>query len=1084
MDSQRLLRELAKREIVPKGVIKKLESKLADTSDQPSPRAVAKFLVDNGHLTVAQAKRVLRATLTPEESAILDATPLSVDEPQDDGVADLPSLSGVSATASSGEGALYDPASAEGGAPAGGKQKKKKQKNKKKKGQSEWDSPLMLLGAGGLVLLLLVGGAILFLLNYESADQRFNNAQDAYENSSYPQAIADFEEFLEKHPNHANASLARVRLGTAKIRMATDIRSAYAEALEIAKEQTDIIEDEPAYQEGQPELAALLPKIAQELSVDADEASDAQSMEKFVQLTEDALVLASNSKLIPGRLRDEGQLNDIRATIERVRQREAALNNLAETLDTMAQASADGRPRDAYAAHRQFVKQHPELVEDDRVTQAIAAAAEAEQGLVNYVQQETTPDTEEPDSPIAAELAVAAPRVEGQTSATGTAVFRLVGGLYGVSAADGQLKWRRSVGTASKPQQPLSVDDRLITFDTRRGELLCLDRDSGELIWRIALDDEIGQPTRVGDNILCPGQSGKLHVVEAATGIGRGYVQFAQPLGAAPVASADGKTLYLPGEHSSFYSLSAADFSCSNVFYLGHAKGSVSVAPVFVNGRVVVVENDGASSCTVHVLGVAEDGSADRRLTKRRIEGLTTASPHTFARRFALVTDVGQIEVFEVALEDDAPLVSLASRSPTRRRRGARYAAVHAGDLWLAGVGLSRYSISPSGNRLPVRDVEDPFRNDAFVHPLLVQDDVLIHARKRRGKPGVAIAATDLSNGQSSWQTDLMPPPAGSPVALNAGPDGLWYATAAGIYQLAPRDQRFMTNNQPRSPSADFPPVTAAGVTRGGVNYWSVSHGVNTPGGDEPPAVFALPGDLACPPAPLGEGWVVPLRLGQIHLLDPTTGQPLAAPYQPPLHPGQRLAWRRPAVFEDSLIIADETTMTAIDLIQGEPARLDASAQVAAADADAVVGRLAATSDLAFAARRNGRLTSHTPGSLETAGEVNLGAPPVWGPYAVGERVLVATADRKLHCVAANAPGELAWALELPAGDLVGAPLGQEKSAVLAGRNGFIARINLETGEPQRIIDIGQRIATGPTLAGDQLAVAAPDGAVLFLKPL
>ncbi len=496
---------------------------------------------------------------------------------------------------------------------------------KRAKGQSQWDSPLILLGGGGLILLLLIGGTILFLLNYESADERFKNAQEAYDQGSYPQAIADFETYLEKHQGHPDNSLARVRLGTARIRMATDVKGNYEEALEVAKEEADAIEDEEQYQEAQAELNALLPQIAAKLAEKADAATDIEAMQKYIRLTEESLALCQNTKLIPGRLRDDGELDAIREVLLRIGQRQTALENLRDTLQTMNDASAAGEPKDAYAAHAAFVKAHPELAQNQRVIDAVSAAAAAEESLVKFVAESRPGLTDEPESPVAAELAVAVPRVEAAAPAEGVAAFRLAGGLYGVSAKDGRLLWRRAVGSASVPLSPTKIGNDWLTVDAKRKELVRLRGADGSLVWRAPLDDDLAQPVVAGDRVFCAGLSGKLHVVEADSGKTIGYVQFAQPLRTAPVVSADGKAIYLTGEHSSLYSLSADDYASLGVFYLGHAKGSIVAAPISVQGRVMLFENDGAETSSLHVLGVEEKGAVDRRLKTQRLSGLVNA---------------------------------------------------------------------------------------------------------------------------------------------------------------------------------------------------------------------------------------------------------------------------------------------------------------------------------------------------------------------------------------------------------------------------------------------------------------------------
>ncbi|TWT75862.1 outer membrane biogenesis protein BamB [Posidoniimonas polymericola] len=1091
MDTDRLLKELAKRDVVSRSVLKKLEQKLADKSDVPAPRAVAKFLVDKGHLTAAQAKRALKAILTPEESAILESQRLDVDDDDPSGSDELPSLSGMNMGAYGGEadggltgGVLSESTDDNAGGKDKSKKKKSKKKGKKSKRQNEWDSPLILIGGGGLVLMLLIGGAILYLLGYESAEERFKNAQEAYDQGSYPQAIADFEEYLEKHPNGDDAPKARVRLGTARIRLVTDVKRDFEDAVAVAKEETDIIEDQEAYKDAQAELAALLPEIAEQLAERADKATEVSEMEKYVGLTEQALVLCQNGKLIPGNLRDKGQLNAVREVLERIKLRQRALESLESTLEVMAKASDSGDPKEAYAAHTAFIKEHPQLSQDQRVIDAVAAAATAEESLVSFVDEPRPGLTSEPESPVIAELAVAAPRVEANAPASGVEVLRLAGGLYGVSAKDGQLRWRRYVGNSAASSPPLRVGDDLIAVDARRKELVRLQAADGKLVWRAPLDDELAPPALVNGRLLTPGVSGRLYVTDVESGATAGYVQFAQPLRTTPAASADGGAIFLTGEHSSLYSLSAADLNCLGVFYMGHAKGSIAAPPVALQGRVLVLENDGAETSTMHVLGTSGQGAVDRSLKTQRIDGLVTAPPTVFARRVAVASDTGHVDVFEVSADDDAqPIVLLASRQPTRVRRGPRFAAVHDGELWLAEVGLFRYSISPSGNRLPVRDVEEPFRRDTFIYPLLVRDGVLIHARKRPGRPGVAIGATDLNSGKSYWETDLAAPPAGAPVS-QAGGQGVLHATATGrVFRVGQTPGRFAVDNAAARTDSDAIVFELAGAQPDGAAvYWDATDGRAAYSGQADAPAFTLPGELACEPAPMGPGWIVPLAIGQVHYISGQDGHALASPYQPVLKPGEQKQWRVPGVGGRRVVLANADSILTLELQQDNPPRLEEIARTEATGSDTVRGRLAVVGETAFAARADGRVTALAVGTLEAEGVFDAGVPIVWGPFAVSdEAAVIGTADRRLVCLRRDAPGEPAWSVEAPTAELVGAPLLRSGALVIATRTGSLLSLALATGEPSGSLDVGQRLAAGPAVFGADVALVTPDGALVIV---
>lgn len=1086
MNTDRLLKELAKREVVSPAVLSKLADKLADKTDQPSPRSVAKFLVDQGHLTVSQAKRALRAILTPEESAILDAAPLS----SADDLPDLPSLSKVHASAGSAAGqsgvgvANLSASSDEVSSQAKGKKGKKK----RKKGQTGWDSPLMMLGGGGLILMLLVGGVILIVMRWESADQKFTGAQEAYDQGSYPQAIADFEDFLKKHPGHKQASLARVRLGTARIRQNTEVIQDYERALAVAEEESDVIEDEEAFREGQGELSALLPTIAKKLSEKADEATEVDQMQKYVDLTTKALELCGNTKLIPGKLRDEGQLNAIRDTLQRIGMRQQALEALQSTLDAMAAASEAGDPAEAYAAQTEFVKAHPELSDDQRLKDAIAAAVAAEKSLIAFVEEPQYAETGEPESPVVAELAVARPRVKGEAPANGVAVFRLAGGLYGVSAKDGKLLWRRPVGGAHASLTPTRIDGDWLTFDANRQELVRLKSENGDLVWRVPLGDAIAQPVVARDKILCAGESGRLFVVEAASGNLLGHVKFAQSLRSPPAYSQEAGAIYLAGEHSSFYTLSADDFSCLGVAYLGHSGGSITAAPIAVLGRVVAFENSGARTSTLHVLGASDGPVADTLLRSRRVNGLVKQPPEVFARRFALVSDAGQVDVYEVSTEDDSqPIVLIASRQPTRPERGAHYAQVVDAEIWLADTGLAKYSIAPAGNRLPVRDIEQKFSRDTFLHPLIRVDGVLVHARKRRGKPGVSIAASDVATGKVYWETDLAAPPAGAPVSLQDA-QGILHATAAGSVFVTRRpEQRFSTINSPiDTGNAQQEPAVfeaAAGVTNGAV-YWAMDEGrAAAIVGAKTTPTFDLPGRLACEPTQFGDGWVVPLAIGQVHYLA-RDGALLAAPYQPVLRPGQQIQWLPAGADADAVVIASSDAIYALQLIKEDPAQLELAAQIEAVGDERVIGRVAVVDGHAFLPRRDGRLTVLSAASLEPTATVDLGGTALWGPFPAPGGVVLATSAGELLFAGTEPSDQPIWRKQVAASDLIGAPLVQQDSVTVAFGSGGIARFGIAAGEEIATADVGQRLATGPSAFGQGLLVATPDGAVVVVREM
>ncbi|MEN1681756.1 MAG: hypothetical protein AAGJ46_19415, partial [Planctomycetota bacterium] len=317
--AERFIDELAKREMLPEPIIKRLWDKVANSSSVPSARSLATFLVDKGHLSRADADEALEAAKPqrkprkpkpePKEPEVTDASLEAADEQ----------------TVPTEEGG----AGKKAGKPA-------RRYKKKTKGDNEFDTPLMLLGSGGLVLLLLCGGGILFLLFRESGDALLKDARKAFEAAAYRQAAADYGKFVEKFTNHEGISGARVMLALARIRETPETN--FEQRLKKAQQEIPPVEDEEEFPTANEELASILPAIAKGLADKADAATEVEEIGQFRELARDALVLCANTKYVPTRLRDKQELNEIEIVLQRVQFRQEALTALGECLGAMSKA--------------------------------------------------------------------------------------------------------------------------------------------------------------------------------------------------------------------------------------------------------------------------------------------------------------------------------------------------------------------------------------------------------------------------------------------------------------------------------------------------------------------------------------------------------------------------------------------------------------------------------------------------------------------------------------------------------------------------------------------------------------------------
>ncbi len=308
-------------------------------------------------------------------------------------------------------------------------------------------------------------------------------------------------------------------------------------------------------------------------------------------------------------------------------------------------------------------------------------------------------------------------------------------------------------------------------LDSRHNSLLRLAGGSGQLLWRRELPDEATTPVVVGEQIVLGDAAGKLLTLEARTGNQVGRVVIAQPIRTPPAVSDDGRHLYVVGDEASLYTLDTSDWKCLGVTYLGHRAGSIVTAPTQVLRRLVVAENSGVATSRLRVFALEADGTLGAGVADEPLEGIVTQRPLAVGRRLMVVTQLGAISLWDFGVgANETPVSLLAKRDATGQSAAPRYAAIAANQLWIAGSELVRFSLSPSDTQLRSLELEDDCAGDAFAAPLDSRGEVLIHARRRRGRPGVTIAAQAAGPGRLLWQTDLAAPPAMAPIATASPP--------------------------------------------------------------------------------------------------------------------------------------------------------------------------------------------------------------------------------------------------------------------------------------------------------------------------
>jgi outer membrane protein assembly factor BamB len=699
--------------------------------------------------------------------------------------------------------------------------------------------------------------------------------------------------------------------------------------------------------------------------------------------------------------------------------------------------------------------------------------------------------TEPLPSPLVAELALAERR-GAAAEAPGEVVVRIDGGLYGLHAADGAVLWRRFVGHDAAP--PLVLDDgRAIAVDAQDHLLLAIEQASGKLQWRLPLEGGLATPVRAGAHLLIASDAGKLFVVDVEKGALVGHVQFNQPLHLPPAVNEAGDRIYVLGEHSNLYTLSAADFSCLGVHYLGHAAGDVLAPPLAVLNKLIVADNSGQETCRVRVLALDERGIIGGEIANHRLSGLVATPLPSAGRRFAAVTTLGEAVVFEISAANDKSALSVvASRDAQDREPMARFSLMHEGHLWLAGQQLIKLAILPTGNQLPVRSLERDYQGDAFDYPLQAAGGLIVHVRRPAGQAGAIVAAADAEAGRPTWETVLAVPPAGSPAVDEIGMRIVAGAASGAVY-VVDRDamSRRVQDQAERLPAPPgetpvFVDSLDLGQGRLVLGSRDAARLLHFRPGDprEPLTAVELPGPLSCPPIAWRDGFVAATTVGQVHLYNADTASHVASPFQPELTAGREFHWLRPAVFgsgdEAQLVVSDGVAKVFLVAYAAEPQpNLKAVASVDVGPSR-LVTPLAVSGSRVFAGNEAGQLVSFSLPELTAGNPVEVGGRVAWGPYAAGDGLILATEAGELMVVGGD--GAIRWRQPAKRGLPGGAPLVDGQNAFVLYPTDGIARVSLAEGAEAAFAALGQPAVAGPAAFGPRLVVSSPDGTLLIVK--
>lgn len=1100
-------------EYLAENQIAALRRQLAQMDDDVTPEQIVNGLLQRGHLTKYQAKRLIaeaqsgasaraqrvssgrrRAqekwlTSTPVEEEIVDLGDGDLVPLDEDGVSAFDNLMGD-------DGLDEDDGLSPIEDAKPGKKGKKKQYVKKAQRKNRWDSPLLIFGGAGLVLLLLSGGLLFAWLSWDSGDSVFQMAEADYEGRKYAQAVAKYDKFLGSFPTHTQAPIARVRVGLANLRLAIEGTSNYEIALDRTQEILEPLKQEEEFSIARPELASLLPDLANGLAQAALAEQTIERRRELVGQAKEAMTLVDDSNYLPTSLRSGQQtrIDGIVADIQRV---ERGISRDEELTAAVADIEAAAKSSDFEAVYRRrqdLLRVYPSLSEDERLQGAVRQVVSAlEAGVVVSDEKVAAERQDYPLGPAQTVMIAARNSATSPQPAQEAVTVVLDGAVFGIDRRAGTPLWRRFLGFPDQVDPLITADgSAVIALSSLKHELVRLNSLTGELAWRFPVADEVVQLVSLGEEMLVVTRQGKVLRLNQKSGEQTQVVQFPQELA---VAAAIGKSLdrvLVVGLHSTLYVLDAKTLACQQAIFLGHEAGAVVSPPVMTElEHLCLFENAGVDFSLMHVLGDKEKKLVQLQ-APTRLPGLVLAPALTFQSRIAAANDRGAIFVFEGAMSKENPVRLLAQTKAERGERLYSLMALENGYLWVGDNRLSRYALQLSQQSIVPRVVE--FDRDNFVS-LRIEGDLLIHVRRPAQGGGVIVTAADLNDtgAKQRWATTLAAPLTGPAFAMAAQEPPLVMTSRGDLFELTGAAVNSGVADVP-SDSANYvvPPLLdrQIDVADGRRLFMSappenraVFFDAARTGSVLKQVTLEVPSDSNLSGAVFaGSGVVAPSSQGQVFYLDPATGAAAALPFQPRLALGENLDWTAPAGDGEAALVFDgRQTLYRLQVTDPATPQL---ANVAECVINGKLGPNMAVMGPTLIAKQIGdssdELIFVSLPDLQSVQNVAVDGRVIAGPFAVGDHVLVQTSQGAL--IAYGADQQEQWRVPTDTSVVVGKPIADNDQIIVACEDGRILQITAASGEVAKTIQLDEPLTGGVTLHGGKLWVNGYGGVVHLLN--
>ena len=968
---------------------------------------------------------------------------------------------------------------------------------------------MFLLAVGIWVLSLIIGG--------KNADEMIKAANEAYERPNFPDAIVKIDAFIKEFPTHEEVPKFRARRVNSIVRTKFESGS-YEEMIQ----QADLLLPPLAEEEDsrldliRTDLSATLPRGLFEI-VDkvsdrmlSSEDNDVESMEKELATVVGYRKVIDNQVYISNTDRKKRVVADYLSGIKNkvllieglIKKEKDYKKGLVDIEELRTQGETDK----AFADYRALTRRHPDLASRKPLAELMLSISKRESELVKPIEVELTPKASWRPSTVSQSVVLSATSGNPVASLEAEVIPVVVdGAAYGFDAGNGSLVWRHFVGQQTT-MSPVNLDEtHTLIVNEMDNDLLCVNTQTGDLVWRQEFGEAIRSPA-IGPSskfIVVSTDSGKILQLDAATGVIQKATQL--PPGQAPGPSALVNTrdpiVYQVGEKRNLYVLDQQDYSCKEVYWLGHYKDSVAVPPIQWAGYILVAVN-GGESCDLHVFKPQKNGTDLVRVQViQSALGAPMTLPFIKAGNAQLMAgENGQITLLSIDPTNDFEPISYDSQLVGDADGPKPLVSAASSNVWVAGNGIVHARVRR--NRGTVERVNTNQTGDQFLMAAQKLDDYVFHVRRRKDSGMLTAALANAKDLEIVWRTDFAGEIAGDLAVINDVPTAV--SSKGDVFQL---DDSTISSGKalPKATSSLIQNLEFHDVVQFDNSLVAVgpigSQAIIKPARGDKKATFreadmmfydgenlkltklAPPANLpACHPLKFDTDLIIASSSGYVARINPQSNRMVGTPFQTAITPDSVINWLPP------ISIGSDRLAIAMGESAGEPNKLFV---LSVADENRISPLLEFESELPFKGELNllgdsllGVLGGRKVDSLATFGGdplaqqnvVELEGAVVAGPWMVDDNLLVKLDNDKLYMFGSDLA--LKWSQDSPNVQFATAPEMVDGKLMLCVKSGKVDFVNPETGEREFGFDLNRPVVNRPLTIGSQMFFSGADGTV------